>query len=72
MCEGEVLMPTRALRHYNWHVLSDRLNLNATGGIHPPADEPAQVDSYNQPLTPEGIQQATGKATDAGKLASPR
>ena len=37
-----------------------------------PADEPAEVDSYNQPLTPEGIQQATGKATDAGKLASPR
>lgn len=28
------------------------------------------VDSYNQPLTPEGIQQATGKATDAGISAA--
>ena len=31
---------------------------------------PTEVDSYNQPLTPEGIQEATGEATDAGKLAS--
>ena len=74
MRQWAVPMPTRALRHYDWRLLSDRLNLGL--GANPegssPPDEPAEVDSYNQPLTPAGIQQATGKAEDAGKLASPR
>lgn len=32
----------------------------------------AEVDSYNEPLTPEGVKEATGEATHAGILGFSR